>query len=142
MSDRLSTRNRFTRRLTMVGVVGAMIAGFLSLGTVAASAALPRVITPTAGVYVPVSPSRVCDTRTGTGTFACATGQVAPGGSLVVPISAVPVSATAAVVNITATNAGGQGFLSAFPTGNAAPTASVITFTTGQTVANQATVQL
>jgi len=140
MRDGLSTRNRLTRRLTMVGVVGAMIAGFLSLGTVAASAALPRVVTPTAGVYVPVSPSRVCDTRAG--TFACATGQVAAGSSLVVPMSSVPVSATAAVVNITATNAGGQGFLTAFPTGNAAPTASVVNFTNGQTVADQATVQL
>ena len=108
------------------------------------------VIADLAGYYLPGAPhtggllhltdlvsNRVLDTRTGTGA---AKGPVGPGRSVslsVVPFTGGPASAiTAVVLNVTATNATGNSYLTVYPDGEKVPTASNVNFTKGRTVPN------
>jgi hypothetical protein len=77
----------------------------------------------------PMLPTRLLDTRT-TGTLAA--GRVA--------VVALPSAASAAVVNLTATNADTAGYLTAFRCGDPAPRASNVNYGPGETVANLAVV--
>ena len=96
-----------------------------------------------AGGFVSVAPSRLLDTRVGTGALRVA---VAGFGSVDVQVAGragVPVSGvTAAVVNVTVAGASAGGFLTVYPSGVNQPTASNVNFTAGQTIANLATVKL
>jgi hypothetical protein len=83
--------------------------------------------------YAPVAPARLVDTRT-TG------GRLGAGGE--VPVTVPGAGAQAATVNITAVNAGGPGFLTAYPCGSARPETSTLNVQRGQTVANGTTVGL
>jgi hypothetical protein len=95
-----------------------------------------------AGKFTSVTPTRVVDTRDGTGglhTFAPNEHQTmhlqaAPG--------AIPATATAAVLNVTATNPSRAGWLTVFPTGGSIPNASNLNFSAGQTVPNLVVVKL
>jgi hypothetical protein len=89
----------------------------------------------TNGRYHAVSPQRIADTRTGHGV-------VPAGGVLQVPAAGVPADATGVVVNLTAVAAQSAGYLTAYPCGAAAPTASNLNVTAGETRANQAAVAL
>jgi hypothetical protein len=108
---------------------------------VAASAAA----TPAAGPYSPLDPIRICDTRAGNPSKLSGTAQqclgktIAAGTSLQVSVAdnfGVPKEATAVVVNLTAVNPAGTGFLTAYPTGQSPPTASNLNVTSGSVVAN------
>ncbi|MFB7178956.1 hypothetical protein ACFCYI_14760 [Streptomyces sp. NPDC056257] len=81
--------------------------------------------------YTPQAPTRVVDTRSGTGTKL---GALAGQGSFTVKV-AQP-GATAVALNVTATNPQEAGHLTVHPAGAAAPTTSNVNFTAGQTVAN------
>ncbi|MGW0400331.1 PKD domain-containing protein [Streptomyces sp. NPDC003002] len=86
--------------------------------------------------FTSLSPTRFVDTREGRGT---AKGQVTGQGSFGVQIAGmggVPKGATAVSLNVTVTNPREAGHLTVYPSGQAAPTASNLNFTTGQTVAN------
>jgi hypothetical protein len=97
-----------------------------------------------AGLYVPITPGRLLDTRATSGSTAvtggarleAATGvtlQVA--GQLEIPAG----SASAVALNLTAIRSNERGFVKAFPNGGAAPGTSSLNFTTGnQTVPNHA----
>jgi hypothetical protein len=88
--------------------------------------------------YLTSGPTRLLDTRTGTGT------PVTAGHDLRVQVAGragVPVGATAVLLSATATHPTASGFLSVYPTGGAAGT-STLNYATGQTVANAALVQL
>jgi hypothetical protein len=90
--------------------------------------------------FVPVSPQRVLDTRTGLGWSG---GALGAGGSAVLqlPAGAVDSSASAVVLNVTATEAAGPGFVTVWPAGKQQPVASSLNLETpGQTVANLVTV--
>ncbi len=88
--------------------------------------------------YTPVGPTRLVDTRTGTGAPAAQVGAY----------SAVPVQIanaapglpgagiTAVALNVTVTNPRSDGHLTVYPSGQPLPTASNVNFTAGQTVAN------
>jgi sugar lactone lactonase YvrE len=70
--------------------------------------------------FVPVAPTRLMDTRSG---FKTRSGSVAAGSSVelaVAGIGVVPPTATAVVLNVTATNAAAAGFVQVLPTGRAA----------------------
>ncbi len=72
--------------------------------------------------FVPLAPRRLLDTRPGAPTFdgvAAGAGRVPPGGSLDVPVTGrgVPAGASAVVLNVTAIDATGPGFVQVFPTG-------------------------
>jgi LPXTG-site transpeptidase (sortase) family protein len=100
----------------------------------------------TSGLFVPVSPSRLLDTREG--------GALNPLGAGVKPQAQwtveVPVvgragvgAAAAASFNVTLTSTRGQGFVTAWPAGSGRPNASTINATgTSQTIANHALIPL
>jgi hypothetical protein len=87
-----------------------------------------------------VAPQRVLDTRAGIGSAARALG---PGQVLTLAVAAASeAGASAVALNLTATDATGPGFLTAWPCGQAMPTTSVLNFVPGQTVANFVTAGL
>ncbi|MFE3560241.1 PKD domain-containing protein [Streptomyces sp. NPDC059193] len=86
--------------------------------------------------YTSLPPTRFADTREGRGT---AKSQIAGQGAIGVQIAGVggvPKGATAVSLNVTATNPREAGHLTVYPSGQTAPTASSLNFTSGQTVAN------
>ena len=103
--------------------------------------------TPPVGTYNPVTPSRILDTRSGTGA---AKAKVAAGKSVSLQIagqpiagqSPVPAGVTAVVLNVTATDTTGSGYVSVYPDGQSRPTVSNLNFTKGQTIPNLVTVQV
>jgi hypothetical protein len=96
-----------------------------------------------AGTFESLSaPQRLLDTRPGASTadgqFA-GTGVVGAGTAMRLRVAGrvgVPANATAAVLNITATEPQAPGFATIFPRGTDRPIASNLNFNTGQTVAN------
>ena len=102
------------------------------------------------GVYVPLAPVRVCDTRAGNpshlsgvaaqcsngtaGATLAANGTVSfsVAGNFGVPSSAV----TAVVLNVTATGAKSAGYLTVYPAGATRPTASNLNYVPGEAVPN------
>ncbi|MFH9353455.1 right-handed parallel beta-helix repeat-containing protein [Kitasatospora sp. NPDC017646] len=88
--------------------------------------------------YTPVGPTRLVDTRYGTGA---PSRQVGAYGVLPVQIAnAAPglpsAGVTAVALNVTITNPGADGHLTVYPGGQSPPNASNLNFTAGQTVAN------
>ncbi len=100
------------------------VTGYLTTSAVAAG---------TDGLFVPVAPHRLLDTRV--------TGQtLGPGQVLTVPVAgqaAAPASgATAVVMNATVTDTTTAGYLTVYPAGVVRPTASDLNWVKGQTVPN------
>ena len=100
---------------------------------------------PSPGPYSPLAPARICDTRAGNPSglsgpaTQCDGKTIGAGTSLTVNVAGsfnVPADATAVVVNVTAIRPGGNGYLTVYPAGSAAPTASNLNFKAGQIVAN------
>ncbi len=86
--------------------------------------------------FTPTEPSRVLDTRDGTGVAA---GSLPAGAAITVKVTGgtVPTDAKAVAINLTATNTHGPGFVTAWPTGDLQPpTSSLNLSTAGDTVAN------
>ncbi|MDQ2756563.1 MAG: CHAP domain-containing protein [Actinomycetota bacterium] len=106
--------------------VVADVAGYVVAGTAAAS-----------GAVVPVTPTRLLDTRTGLGAVV---GAIGPGkitavrftGRLPVPTGSV----SAVVLNVTAASATASGYLTVFPGGSARPPTSDVSLAPGRTVPN------
>ena len=96
------------------------------------------------GAYVPLSPARLLDTRTGVGASgpvrAHSTVHLQVTGRGGVPAHAADVSAV--VLNVTVTRPTASGYVTAYPDGTARPTASNLNYVPGQTVANLVTVKL
>ncbi|GIF74288.1 right-handed parallel beta-helix repeat-containing protein [Asanoa siamensis] len=81
------------------------------------------------------TPTRVLDTRAAIGVPG--TAPVTATGNVTVDLSVrVPAGTTAAVLNLTATEATTTGLFTAFPPGSSVPTASNLNFVAGQTVNN------
>lgn len=124
-------RGRAARVCTLVVALLATVLGSASPLTAAPAA--------TTSKLVRVDPTRVLDTRTGVGAPA---GPLSPGGSLDLdPSGALPSGAgtvTAVVLNVTATDSTGPGFVQVFPTGTGlAGTSSNLNIErAGQTIAN------
>ncbi|HEV2344035.1 MAG TPA: NosD domain-containing protein [Actinocrinis sp.] len=105
--------------------------------------------TDTAGLaYTPIAPTRFLDTRNGTGDFQA---SLLPSGAMPgfgtgllniagdTKITAVPVSAVAAALNITVTHPAAGGYITAYPSEQTTrPVGSVLNFSAGQTIANAA----
>ena len=115
-----------------------------SAGTGPASAASLAVTPELHGHLVPVSPTRLVDTRHGTSTNAVRA-AVAPGASLTLRVagltgSPVPAGASSAALNLTVTTPQYSGFLSVDAV--AGTGSSTTNFVTGQTVANMVLTRL
>src|SRR5712691_689211 len=101
----------------------------------------------TDGLFRPLVPARILDTRFGTGGFSAPLGpgqtihlQVAGAGGVPGALSATPPEAV--VLNVTATNPTAPSYLTIFPTGSARPIVSNLNFVAGQTVPNRVEVKL
>jgi hypothetical protein len=119
-------------------------AGDIPFVNSAADLGLVRVQVPAPRPYSPITPTRACDTRAGNNTQ-CTGRTIAANTSQRVHIAGrfgVPADATAAVVNVTAVNPAGTGFLTVYPAGSAVPATSNLNVTPGQVVANLAEVPL
>jgi hypothetical protein len=95
-----------------------------------------------AGRYRPLVPTRILDTRNGTGGGV----RLGPNSSLELQVAGaggVPATgADAAVLNIVATQTTATSFVTAYPSGSAPPVVSNLNFDAGDTVANRAIVKL
>ena len=93
--------------------------------------------TPTAtGAFVPVGPARFLDTRGTTGPVATSTSTTFQ----VAGVAGIPASAAGVVFNLTVTEPASNGFITAYPSGQAVPNASNVNFAKNQTVPNLAVV--
>jgi hypothetical protein len=95
------------------------------------------------GMFTPLTPARILDTRTGNGAPMAA---VAGGGTVVLQVTGrgeVPSGNVSAVVlNVTVTQPSRDGSVVAYPTGVLAPLASNLNFRPGQTIPNLVTVKV
>ena len=95
------------------------------------------------GTYYPLSPTRILDTRDGTGASKA---KIGPGQVIHLQVagrgSVPPSGASAVVLNVTATEPTGATYITAYPTGITRPTASSLNITRDVTVANSVTVAL
>ncbi|MFC1439506.1 right-handed parallel beta-helix repeat-containing protein [Streptacidiphilus sp. N1-10] len=93
--------------------------------------------------FVPVRPTRLLDTRNGTGV---AEGKLGARKALrlkIVGAGGLPSSGvTAVTLNVTVTGSSSGGWLAAYPDGAPVPSTSNLNFTSGQTVPNQVTVSV
>jgi hypothetical protein len=103
----------------------------------------PEVANSTAGSYVPLTPSRITDTRSGSGELN-AGNTLGPGSTLNVQVTGeggVPSSGvTAALLNFTVTDTTSPGVLTVYQQGAGQPLASNLNWTAGETVANRVVV--
>ncbi|MDH6577600.1 PKD domain-containing protein [Kitasatospora sp. MAP5-34] len=83
------------------------------------------------GEFTPVTPTRLADTRPGNALGGDGAFSVQVGGA-----AGVPANATAAVLNVTATDTTASGFLTVWPDGGPRPATSNLNFRAGQTVPN------
>ena len=106
-----------------------------------------------AGRFVPLTPSRLLDTRNGTGVSGGGTAKVGANQTIELQVTgrggvpaldpANPTNVSAAIVNVTATQTTAPGFFTAFPGGTIQPTASTLNASeTDETIANLAVVKV
>ena len=125
------------RRVARVSTVAALLC--LSVAIIAPAAVVHAVAPPGASAYTPVSPYRILDTRIGQGFPR----RLNEGESFTLPLTGVPVGASAVVINLAVDGPGNPGFVTAYPTGVARPLASSINVdSAGLTIANLVTVQI
>ncbi|MEY2445499.1 MAG: hypothetical protein QOE00_2079 [Ilumatobacteraceae bacterium] len=134
---RLAWRSRWA-------AVGAAVAVTLGGGTVLhyALAAPGDVVT---GSFVPITPTRILDTRPAPQNVGGFVGPLGTGGLLtfqVTGVAGVPGNATAVVMNVTVDKPSGSSFLTVFPAGAARPTASNLNWSAGTTIPNLVTVKI
>ena len=103
----------------------------------ATSTAIVTVDPPSTAAYNPVTPVRVLDTRDGTDGYSTPVGAGKTIALQVTGKNGVPTSGvTAVVLNVTATGPTAASHVTAYPHGQALPTASNLNFTKGQTIPN------
>ncbi|MCW2522260.1 MAG: hypothetical protein JWO63_595, partial [Frankiales bacterium] len=110
-------------------------------GATTVDAVAPEVASAAAGPFTGVSPTRLLDTRTGTGGIKHALGarQFL---TFRVAGSVVPAGSLAVVLNLTVTDPTASGTITAWAGGSARPSTSNLNFLKGQTVANLAVIPL
>jgi len=99
----------------------------------------------TAGQEVALTPTRITDTRSGSGQ-PNAGSKLGAGGSIAVQVTGaggVPANGvSSAILNITVTNTTAPSFLTVWPSGSARPNASNLNWVAGQTVPNRVIAQI
>jgi hypothetical protein len=145
LASNLNTGGRTVANLVMVPIGGNGAVGiFNHLGSTDVVVDLEGYFVPgggPAGLYNPLAPARITDTRSGSGQAnagktPASTDTVvvqAAGGASPVPSTGV----SAVVLNVTAVSSNGAGFLTAFADGASRPTASNLNFDLNQVVPNR-----
>ncbi|MBC6446833.1 hypothetical protein [Actinokineospora xionganensis] len=91
--------------------------------------------------FVPLSPTRVLDTRNGTGVPAA--GPVGPAGSIEVSVAGkVPADAVAVALNVTGTGGTANTYITVWPSGLERPLASNVNLAPGETRPNGAVTEI
>jgi hypothetical protein len=128
---------RFAAIATLCGT----IAGSFALTGGTADAAVP-----VRGTFTAVDPTRILDTRDGTGVADHHTGPLGAGQVIeldVTGVAGIPETGAGAVVlNVTVTQAANRGWVTVYPCGNARPVASNVNFIVGVDAANQVTAKI
>lgn len=131
-------RGQTSASLVSVGVgSGNTVRLYNSAGSVQLIADLAGYYTASGSGYSSVTPRRVLDTRSGTGGVK---GRVGAGRTVTMKVPGLPTGTRAVTVNLTATNASGNGFVTAYPGGTIRPRISSVNAVRGSTVANLVTV--
>lgn len=139
--------NRRRNAVVVAGLAAAMFAGATSTAsgeggrtsrTFEARIGLEAsVSSEVAAKFVAMPPTRVLDTRTGTGA------PVGPGASVTVDLSGlVPATSTSVVLNVTGTAPTANTYVTVYPAGTARPLASNLNLVVGQTRANAVVVEV
>ncbi len=141
--DELATRRRSGWR-SRWAAIGAAVAVTLGGGTALhyASAAPGDVVT---NSFVPISPTRVLDTRPAPENVGGFVGPLSSGQThtfTVTGVAGVPVNASAVVMNVTVSATNASSFLTVYPAGAARPTASNLNWAAGDTIPNLVTVKI
>lgn len=139
-----ATSHRTTPRLAGKLALAALALAAAGAGVVGADDRAPVEFTAasvnqTGGVFVPVTPVRILDTRNGIGGTSARLGsyELAVAGQ-----HGVPADAIAVMINVTATDADAESYLTVQPAGGAIQLVSSVNFKPGQQVANGVTVKL
>lgn len=105
----------------------------------------------TGDLYNPIDPLRICDTRPGNPSnlqgqeSQCSSKTLSPNTPLSVQVAGIadiPLSAVAAVVNITVADSSGGGYVTVYPASSTPPVSSNVNFTKGELISNRAVVGL
>ena len=132
-----------TLALVPVGADGAIALSVRLAGTVQlvvdVQSYIPGGAVTEAGAVVPVTPTRLWDTRD-PGNAAVGAGKTLD--VKVTDVAGVPADATAVFVNVTVTEPQASGYLTVFPSGEAIPATSNLNFVKGLTVPNLALVKV
>ena len=131
--------NRWNR--VWAAVMAVLLVGWFS-AEIPAGARVASAISSMPSKFVPMSPTRVMDTRINQGNVPA--GKPRAGGTThlhLAGVGTIPANATAVVLNVTATETDGAGFLTVFPAGGSRPLASNLNIErTSQTIPNLVTV--
>ena len=92
--------------------------------------------------FTGVTPSRILDSRNGTGGYSSPWGAAQTRSLALASVGDVPPNATAVVMNVTITNPTEAGWLRVTPTGSPPATSSNLDFAAGQTMANLVVVRI
>jgi hypothetical protein len=138
------TAGQTVAKLVTVGLGSGAVAAFNAKGSadlvfdVAGYYSTPDQSPGPDGLYNPLVPARLLDTRNGTGAPIAKLTQSQVLTVQVTGVGGVPSSGVSAVVlNVTATNPSTAGYLTVFPAGGATPLASNLNFRAGETVPNR-----
>lgn len=140
----------------LVPVVGAVIVCIAVTFTATMSAAALRPALAAPGAYVPLTPTRICDTRPGnpsqlSGSAAQCNGgsggrTLPAGGILTFSITShfgvPPRGVTAVALNVTSVDPESAGYFTVYPTDQVMPTSSTLNFNADQTVSNLVVVEV
>ncbi len=122
-----------------IGVTGPDGSSNTVVGLTGNGVTTPPPITDGSGApYNAVPPTRILDTRTNGGAI----GPNSTRSVTVTGVGGVPVGAGAVILNVTATEPTDAGYITVFPAGTVAPTASSLNFVPGQNVANLVTAKV
>ena len=128
--------------VALVALAPCAVAGAATTAT-EESQATAHIATSSAGTYVPLTPSRITDTRAGSG-YPNAGRTLGAGGMLnvqVTGVGGVPATGVSAVVlNVTVVNPTGSSFITVFPEGGTLPVVANLNFGGGEVLANLVTV--
>jgi hypothetical protein len=129
------------------------------IGAASANSAAITPVAPNPATYNPLTPYRICDTRSGNPSglsgldlTQCEGKTLTAGDTLTIQVAGtnpsgqttggVPSSATSVILNVTVTNTTVPSYLTVYPTGGARPLSSSVNWNGGQTVPNLVTVVL
>jgi subtilisin family serine protease len=128
-------RGGVSRAGVTITVRAVIVTTSTSTSTSTTSTTLP--VQSPSGLFHPLPPARIFDTRNGTGGPAFPVGPASTVSVAVTGVGGVPATGVEAVVlNVTVTQPSAGGFLTIYPSGTTRPLASNLNFVPGQTIHN------